>query len=80
MIRDAGQELWDDFVAANKSRVDAVLDTIESALKKAEGKQASVADYIRLLQYQRETKAETPREIKVRWIDADQREYIYTEE
>lgn len=49
--------------------VDELLTTIEKKLQEKDAK-ASLADYIRLLQLQKEMEEdETPREIRVKWVE-----------
>ena len=56
-------------------------DVVERLLRKVERKladdadvKATVGDYIRLLQLQKELQDEEPREIEVRWIDPEKLE------
>ena len=53
-----------------KERIHKLLTEIESRLE-ADSSKASVADYIRLLQLERELEEEdeAPREIRVTWVD-----------
>ncbi len=55
---------------ATKERIHKLLTDIESRFEAESGK-ASVADYIRLLQLERELEEadEGPREIRVTWVD-----------
>jgi hypothetical protein len=58
---------------ATKERIHKLLTDIESRFESDSGK-ASVADYIRLLQLERELEEEDkePREIRVTWVDPRQ--------
>ena len=52
-----------------KEKVTKLLESMEGRLNTADGK-ASVADFIRLLQYERELEEEQqPREMKVTWSE-----------
>jgi hypothetical protein len=58
---------------ATRERIHKLLTDIESRFESDSGK-ASVADYIRLLQLERELEEEDkePREIRVTWVDPRQ--------
>lgn len=54
---------------SRKEKVTGLLKSMEDRLNTADGK-ASVADFIRLLQYERELEEEQqPREMKVTWSE-----------
>ena len=50
--------------------VDELIVRFEETLGKGDAK-ATVADYIRLVQLQKELKEEEPLEIEVRWVEPD---------
>ena len=50
-------------------RITEVIAQVEIQLSKSEFK-ATVADYIRLLQIQKEYEKETPRDIEVTWVES----------
>jgi hypothetical protein len=58
-----------DTRATTARRITEVLAQVEKQLSKSEFK-ASVADYIRLLQMQKEYERDTPRDIEVTWVEA----------
>jgi len=51
--------------------IERAIESIEQKLGKADVK-ATFADFIRLLQLQKEFQTDEPREIKVTWIDPNQ--------
>ena len=53
----------------NAKRITDVIEQVEKQLSKSEFK-ATVADYIRLLQLQKEYAKETPRDIEVTWVES----------
>ena len=53
--------------------VEKAIETIEQKLGDREVK-ATFADFIRLLQLQKELQADEPREIKVTWVDPNEKE------
>ena len=76
-MRRKNQEVKID-PSTRRDKVTALLNSIESRIDKAEGK-ASVSDYIRLLQYERDLDQEQqPREMKVTW--SKPLETCYTDE
>ena len=61
---------------ADKRQADVVkklIEKVEQKLSEDDGK-ASVGDYIRLVQFQKELEEEQPREIKVTWVEAEETE------
>ena len=52
--------------------VEELIEKVERNLAKDDAK-ATVADYIRLVQLQKELEEDEPREIKVRWVDPEKR-------
>jgi hypothetical protein len=69
-MADKKQNRKSDDRRATKDRIHKLLTDIESRFESESGK-ASVADYIRLLQLERELEEddEGPREIRVTWVD-----------
>jgi hypothetical protein len=53
-----------------KKVVEELIGSIEARLKEGELK-ATVADYIRLVQFQNELEADEPRDIEVRWVEPE---------
>ena len=53
--------------------VDSILKKMETKLTKDDAK-ATLGDYIRLVQLQKELEDEQPREIKVSWIESEETE------
>jgi hypothetical protein len=50
--------------------VEQILEKVEQRLAEGDGK-ATVGDYIRLVQLQKELEEEEPGEITVRWVDLE---------
>jgi len=55
--------------ATTAKRITDVIAQVEKQLSKSEFK-ATIADYIRLLQLQKEYEKETPRDIEVTWVES----------
>jgi hypothetical protein len=53
---------------SRSSRVKALLDRVGQTLEQGELK-PSLADYIRLMQFERELTEEEPRNVEVRWVE-----------
>jgi hypothetical protein len=68
----AGKELMDKH--APKRQADVVRTLIENVEKKLseDAGKASVGDYIRLVQLQKELEEEQPKEIKVTWVEPEE--------
>ncbi len=58
-----------DTRATMAKRITDVIAQVEKQLSKSEFK-ATIADYIRLLQIQKEYEKETPRDIEVTWVES----------
>ena len=73
--RTAAQEQAD---ASRADLVDKAIHSIEAKLGSSEVK-ATFADFIRLLQLQKELQIDRPQEIKVTWIDSSETESVSEE-
>jgi len=64
--------------ATRAELLDKAIRSIEEKLGSSDVK-ATFADFIRLLQLQKELQTEQPREIKVTWIDPSDKESVFEE-
>lgn len=64
--------------AADKSAVSSLRRQVERKLKTEDAK-ATYADYIRLLQLEKEMDEEQPREIKVEWVERSEETSVFDE-
>lgn len=73
--RKSGEQLIGDGSEEKADLIGAIIHKIENQLKDGNVK-ATVADYIRLLQLQKEYYGDEPRQVVVRWIEPTETESV----